>query len=129
MKKDLFVPFDSEGNMLDYSYHGISEEEKEICKENKRVEHFRRDGTLAEVFVPNYEFEDVLSFEYFSRGRSSVKAHFVSENTGLKYEMFISDFEDVLKSNRIANCRIKGKFTFVKKGQNYGVMLVEIGEE
>lgn len=129
MKKDLFVPFDRKGNMLDYSYHGISEEEKEICKESKRVEHFWGDGTLREVFVPNYEFEDVLTFESFSRGCSSVKAHFVSDNTGLKYEMFISDFADVLKSDCIANCRIKGKFTFVKKGKNYGVMLVERGEE
>ena len=42
MKKELFIPFDRNGNMLDYSYLGISEEEKEICKENGKVEHYFR---------------------------------------------------------------------------------------
>lgn len=121
MQKKLFIPFDRNGNLLDYSYRGITEEEKE----NERVEHFWGDGSLIEVFVPNFEFEDTLLFERFSRGRSSVKAHFVSCSTSKKYEMFISDLEDVIKANCLINGKINGKFTFAKKGQNYGVKLLK----
>ena len=129
MKKELFVPFDKNGNLLDYSWNGITEKEKEICKRDGKVEHFwGRDNTLHEVFVPNFEFEDTLIFKHFSRGRSSVKAHFESQNTGKKYEMFISDLEDVILNNSLTNGRVSGKFTFVKKGQNYGVLLLECGE-
>ena len=121
--KKLYVPFDKDGNLLSYSWYGITEGEKE----NERVERYRGDGSLMEVFLPNFEFEDTLLFGYFSRGRSSIKAHFVGLHTGKRYEMFISDLEDVIKAHRLTGSEIKGKFTFIKKGQNYGVKLL-IGE-
>lgn len=114
--------------MLDYSYFGITDEEKEICKENGKIEHYYKNGKFAEVFVPNFNFVDALDFTHFSRGRSSVKAHFVSCTTNKKYEMFISDFEDCIKNNHLTNSLIKGTFTFVKKGQNYGVKLLKGGD-
>lgn len=129
MKKELFIPFNRNGNMLDYSYWGISEEEKEICKENGKVEHYFGNGEIAEVFVPNFEFEDELVFEKFSRGRSSVKAHFISCTNDKRYEMFISDFGDVIREGHLIGDRIMGKFSFVKKGQNYGVVLLKGGEQ
>lgn len=128
-KKELFVPFDRCGNLLGYSYYGISESEKEICKEKGRFERFYGNGTLAEVFVPSFEFDGTLRFERFSRGRSSVRAHFVDCDTTHKYEMFISDFDDVIKGNHIADSLIKGTFSFVKKGQNYGIVLLKGGEQ
>ena len=120
MKKELFVPFDRNGNMLDWVWHPLTQTEEEICKKDGQ---FRKENC---IFVPNFEFEDVLVFTHFSRGRSSVKAHFRSKYTEVKYEMFISDFEDVLKNNRIGNAYVKGKFTFVKKGANYGVKLCDM---
>lgn len=130
MKKELFIPFDRKGNLLDYSFFGITEEEKEMCKRDGKIEHFWGDGdTLREVFVPNFEFGDTLVFKHFSRGRSSVKAHFESLYTGKKYEMFISDIEDVILNNHLMNGCISGRFTFVKKGQNYGVVLLKGGAE
>ena len=77
------------------------------------------------MFMPNYEFSDIMIFDGFSRGRSSVKAHFVSETTGRKYEMFVSDLGDAIRADGLHNARIDGKFTFTKRGQNYGVKLVE----
>lgn len=128
MKKELLVPFDRGGNLLDYSYWDLSTEEKEICKRDGKFEIFwGRDNTLAEVFVPNFEFEDTLIFTHFSRGRSSVKAHFESQYTGKKYEMFIRDLEDVIKANHFVT-KLCGRFTFVKRGQNYGVLLLKEGE-
>ena len=129
MAKELFVPFDKYGNLLDYSYTGISEAEKEICKKDGKIEHFwGGNNTPREVFVPNFEFEDTLIFKHFSRGRSSVKAHFESLHTGKKYEMFVSDLEDVILKRHFVNGCMSGIFTFVKKGQNYGVMLLKGGE-
>ena len=124
MKKELFIPFDRNGNLLDYSYWGLNAEEEKVCKENGKVEHFWGDGTISEVFVPNFEFEDTLIFKHFSRGRSSVKAHFESQFTGTKYEMFICDLEDVIKANYFVT-KLSGRFTFVKRGQNYGIKLCD----
>ena len=126
MKKELFVPFDRNGNMLDYSWYGLTSEEEQKCKEEGRFEKSGIRSNYIEVFVPNFEFEDTLVFTHFSRGRSSVKAHFRSKYTEVKYEMFISDFEEVLKKSRIGNCHIRGRFTFVKKGMNYGVKLCDM---
>lgn len=123
-KKELFIPFDKKGNLLDYSFFDLTEAEKQKCKEEGQFEFSYANGNCKTVFVPNFECKDTLIFSGFSRGRSSVKAHFISEYTGLKYEMFISDFDDVLKSNSIHNCRIKGTFTFVKRGANYGIALL-----
>lgn len=128
MKKELFVPFDRCGNMLGYSYYGISSEGEKICTETGKFEIFNRNGALNEVFVPNFEFEDTLIFEGFSRGRSSVKAHFKSQFTGKKYEMFISDLADIIKANHFIT-KLSGRFTFVKKGQNYGIKLLGDGAE
>ena len=129
MKKELFVPFDGGGNQLGYSYTDIRGEEKEICMRDGKIEHiFGRNNTIREVFVPNFEFGDTLIFKHFSRGRSSVKAHFESLHTGKKYEMFVSDLEDVILNHHLMNGCISGIFTFVKKGQNYGVMLSKGGE-
>ena len=128
MKKELFIPFDRNGNLLDYSRWSLSTEGEEICKRDGKFEIFRgRDNTLTEVFVPNFEFEDTLIFTHFSRGRSSVKAHFESQTTGKKYEMFIIDLEDVIKAN-YSITKLSGRFTFVKRGQNYGVKLLKEGD-
>jgi len=72
----------------------------------------------------NYIFETTLKFINFSKGRSSVKAHFVSIDTGCEFEMFLSDFEELVKANRSFS-KLKGYFCFRKQGANYGVVLLE----
>lgn len=73
---------------------------------------------------PNFIIKDILGFTHFSRGRSSVKAHFKSHINGNKYEMFISDFEEVLLKEYTVNA-LEGEFCFRKQGQNYGLALLE----
>ena len=34
MKKELFVPFDGKGNLLDYVYSDITDDEKDVCRRN-----------------------------------------------------------------------------------------------
>lgn len=113
--------------MLDYVYNDITDDEKEICRRNGVV--IRDNGLSCMMFTPNCEFSDTMIFDGFSRGRSSVKAHFVSETTGRKYEMFVSDLGDAIRADGLHNARIDGKFTFTKRGQNYGVKLVEANDD
>jgi len=74
-----------------------------------------------------------LTFYSYSRGCSSAVIIFVPTDKmdlyedgyykKLHYNVFLSDLETIIK-----NCikgRIKGTFRFVKKGQNYGLQLIE----
>ena len=74
--------------------------------------------------IKNFIFEDILTFMYFSRGRSSVKAHFTSTSNGNQYEMFIKDLEGLIISEYTINA-LEGRFCFRKQGANFGVVLIE----
>lgn len=95
------IPFDKNGNLVCYAGY-----------------------SWVEKLVDNYIFEDELEYVCYGRGRSSVTFEFISLKDGRKYEMFISDFDSIV--NEMKNGKIKGKFTFVKKGQNFGFK--KIGE-
>ena len=81
----------------------------------------------------NLKYELDISFAGYSRGCSSALLIFVptkqlksyKENSYNKfhYNVFMSDAEDII--NHCVNGRIIGTFCFVKKGQNYGLQLVE----
>lgn len=71
----------------------------------------------------NYIFEETLKYEGYSRGRSSVTMSF-KDSKGHSYEMFISDFDDVITRKGFFGKSTRGKWTFVKKGQNYGIKAV-----
>ena len=127
-KKNLCIPFDPEGNLLGYSYYGIASNDEIKCMNEGKFEYYsERNGvsTLREVFKPNFKFSDELIFNRFSRGCSSVKAHFTSSNTNKKYEMFITDFQDVILADKFNDHKISGTFTFIKRGLNYGIILTK----
>lgn len=95
------IPFDSDGNQLHYpeTYWG-------------KTFHFR----------PNFEFQDTLTFTTYSRGRSAAYFYF-KRTDGTTVTVFMSDFCAMVP--HLIDGRITGKFTFTKKGANYGCMLVE----
>ena len=80
------------------------------------------------VWKPNDAFDASMEFQCFQRGRSSATAVLKDMATGVQYEMFLSDFQDVMTSNAISACVIAGTFAFVKKGANFGVKLVSAPE-
>lgn len=94
------IPFDENGNQLDYAWH------------------------MKGVFwKQNFEFQDELTYKSYGRGRSS--ATFCFERiTGEKVNVFMSDMDIFVPHLR--NGKISGKFTFVKKGQNYGCRLIKV---
>lgn len=103
----MLIPFDKKSdNMLDYTWGAIGEE------------------TATVAWKENYEFNDTLEFTHFTRGRSSVKAHFKSFTDGKLYEMFLTDFEKVVLSGKLDHAELSGFFTFCKRGANYGIKMI-----
>lgn len=72
----------------------------------------------------NYEFDDIMIAESISRGRSSATFKFISELDGRIYNVFMKDVLEMIKYGDFTDGKIKGKFTFCKRGTNYGLKLV-----
>ena len=99
------IPFDQQGNQLDYPEHSYLRGVMTPCKMEE-----------------NYEFSDTLTFQDYGRGRSSVTFTMKRANTGKTVTMFVSDFANII--NKMNHGHVTGRFTFVKKGQNYGCKMV-----
>lgn len=92
------IPFDKNGNQMDYPGYGL-------------------DKT-----VPNFEFEDTLTYQSCGRGRSSVGFTF-ARSDGSTVNVFLMDMSKWIP--HLVGGKITGKFTFVKRGQNFGCTQVE----
>ena len=99
------VPFDRNGNQLHYP-------------EGQWV-----DGQYAQCrMFPNHPFEDTLTFDSYSRGRSAAYFHMTrSDGTGVV--VFMTDFCDMVP--HLVNGKITGRFQHIKRGANYGTTLLE----
>jgi len=96
--------------------------------DRKRQLHYPEHKVL---WRDNFIFEGNLIFKEFSRGRSSVIAHFDAtvfdaDRGGPPFlremfdcSMFISDLGEAMRF--LSNGALRGRFTFCKKGNNYGV--------
>lgn len=140
-KNVLLVPFDKNGNLLPYVDTLLSPAQEEYCLKNGSCELYIKDvwpglasrcperkNEVAYVFRPNSVFEDALVMTGYTRGCSAARLVFKSERTGCTCEMFLTDFEQAVLSSRIEykdekqkGIRLVGRFTYVKRGQNYGV--------
>lgn len=99
-KGNYQIPFDNKGNQQDYpGWNGVE-------------------------WKDNYEFEDTLKLNGFGRGRSSVTFNMVRSD-GTTVSVFVSDFYDMAVAGAFKAGKIKGRFTFCKKGANYGCRLVK----
>jgi hypothetical protein len=90
------IPFDADGNQQDYAmnYHWSTTK-----------------------MVDNFIFEDTLEYEHFGRGRSSITFTFKRQN-GKTVSVFASNLVEFIP--HFVDGKISGRFTFVKKGTNYG---------
>lgn len=100
-KGEYKIPFDEDGNQLDYDYSWGSGFDM-------------RD---------NHVFQDTLVFKEYGRGRSSITFTMKRQSAGTTVSVFVSDFADMLPF--MVNGQITGKFTFVKKGSNFGCKFLE----
>jgi hypothetical protein len=103
------IPFDKDGNQQDYPngwYVGVYPNHK----------------PGGPHWFENFEFTDTLTYSTYGRGRSAVGFEFIrSDSTTVN--MFVSDFHLVIP--HMVNGKITGRFTFIKKGMNYGCKLLE----
>jgi len=75
------------------------------------------------VWKDNYEFKATLVLTGYSRGRSAARMCLLDQDTGSEYEMFLTDFCDILED--IVHGAITGTWTFCKRGMNYGIRMVK----
>ena len=109
--------------------------EKEIIEYNLKINEIqerKNSGRYIEVYdtiwKENYEFEDILIITGMSRGRSAANFNLQSTVNGKNYNLFMTDIVDLIQKATINKGEIKGKWTFVKRGNNYGIKLIEIIE-
>ena len=99
MKKATYkIPFDKDGNQLSYDAYNVFS------------------------FVDNFEFEDTLQYVSYGKGRSSVTFKFKRKSNGKTVNMFLTDIDKIM--NKLSHGEITGKFTFSKRGENYGCKLI-----
>jgi hypothetical protein len=98
-KGNYEIPFDKKGNQLHYI----------------DMWEVRHNGASM---YPNFEFDDTLEFIGFQRGRSAAYATFKRSTIGTEVTMFLRDLEDAMPF--MAAGAIRGRFTFCKRGMNYG---------
>lgn len=97
------IPFDPKGNQQDYpSDTGW----------NPRI---------PPTWVDNFVFVDTLTYFHYTQGRSSI-GFTMKRTDGTTVNVFISDFHQMLP--HLSRGQITGRFTFVKKGSNYGCMFL-----
>lgn len=77
----------------------------------------------------NYAFVATLKLDTFERGRSAAYFVWRDVETGLRYPMFLTFTEEVLKRARVTMGIISGEFTFAKRGTNYSIRMVFESEE
>lgn len=97
--KSYQIPFDRDGNMLSYPEAGS-------------------------IMKDNYEFVETLTYRTYERGRSSATIVW-EDSKGKRYSMFLSDLDDLIRTVGLDKNKIKAKWTFGKKGQNYGIKLTK----
>lgn len=76
------------------------------------------------VWKENYEFEDTLELTGMSRGRSAANFNLKSISDKRNYNLFMTDTVDLIQNGVINKGKITGKWTFCKRGANYGIKLL-----
>ena len=100
MSKIKTYPVDINGNMLECDGYGV-----------------RRHGEKDIV-----EFEETMAFQYYTKGRSSLR-FILKDSKGNIWSMMAQCIDDFVKHS--VNGVLSGKWVVCKRGQNYGLLIVE----
>lgn len=82
--------------------------------------HQRPNDFLAEKAK---DFTDELTYDGMDGG-SHCRVHWKSAKSGLRYLMFIGDFDEIIKANKFIDKKIDGTFRFVRHGSAQGIKLI-----
>jgi hypothetical protein len=106
------IPFNKAGVLQDYVYKWANMQEHYVWKDN-------------------FEFEAELHYDGYGRGRSSAVMMLIDPRSLIQYPMFLSTFDDLMRSKKHqiqqedGKIKFIGKFTFCKKGENYALAPVK----
>lgn len=123
-KKLICFPF-IDGNLQEYSFNNLNDEERERVYAGEHIAAKTVWGK-EEVWRPNEEVELTLHYKGYGRGRSAVTFYWVDQN-GHEYPMFIKDVDELLKLD-MGTSSVHAVFTYVKRGQNYGIKFLRRAE-
>ena len=133
--KAFKVPFDGHGNQLHYPGDigslpdhlvDVWKIEDSWLKEQLMRE---RDDWIRKAreatWQDNRVFFATMTVMSMSRGRSAAYFH-LRDGAGKTYTMFMTDMVDMVKRARlIEKGTVNGRWTFQKRGKNFGVKLVD----
>lgn len=105
-KKKYQIPFDPNGNLVNYPFG-------DKCWDNKAGAY------VPVIWQDNEEFYDELEYVDYSHGRSSVQMYFKSKINGRQYNMSLDDFSECIKKGLFKDNTIITEFTFAKRGTNF----------
>ena len=120
-KKLICFPF-VDGNLQEWSWNNLTDSERERVYNGEEVVKGSN-----EVWKPNKEVELTLHYKGYGRGRSAVTFYWVDDD-GHKYPMFIKDVDELLRQD-IGASSIHAIFTYVKRGDNYGIKFLRRVDE
>lgn len=123
-KKRTFtqVPFDGDGNMRTWTPANPGEDSIRKHYDGRPEDHWTRNNST--LWRPADDFDAVMTLKGAHRGRSA--AHLLlNDQDGHEYTMFLTDFVHAAKQGVHVGGKIAGRFEFVKRGQNYGIRLLE----
>lgn len=103
MSRIKTYPVDANGNMLGYDRYGS-----------------KRTGEKDIV-----EFEETMTFQHYTQGRSSLR-FILKDSKGGEWSMMAQCIDYFVKHS--INGVLSGKWIMCKRGQNYGLLIIE-GEE
>lgn len=108
--QEFKVFFDDKGNLCEGQYHWM-------LNNPAYASRYKTEDNAA--FVDTFEYTGYTSA---SGGNSHIL--FKSVNSGREVNMFMSDFDEVLKSKRFIDNQIVGLFCYCKKGYKQAVRLI-----
>jgi len=103
----------------------LFEYQEKLIEIQERKDSLRYTQVESIVWKENFEFEDTLYLEGMSRGRSAANFNLVSQIDNKSYNLFMTDILNMVQNADIHKGIIKGKWTFCKRGSNYGVKLLK----
>ncbi len=101
-RSEILVPFTIGGDMLCYARHG--------------------DRAVAE-WRENRPFVATIAFRRITKGRSAVRGVFQDLSSGAEYTMFMTELVETIPL--LQSGEYTGKFRFVKRGANFGLVPID----
>jgi len=116
MAWDKRVPFTEDGTLVT---HVVSDTQGVVAGKSRY--HYERF-----VWKDNFTFEAVLRLDSITRGQSAARFVWADDQEGRMYEMFMKDMLELVQADAvIERGHCDTKWTFVKRGANYGIAAVK----